>query len=67
MPRAKKEGTYLNIKLRQDLYDRLCEYCEESGMPKTSVTEKALDQYLRERLDDTATRTIGFQKEGGAL
>ena len=52
MPRAKKEGTYLNIKLRQDLYDRLCEYCEESGMPKTTVTEKALEQYLDKKMKD---------------
>ena len=52
MPRAKKEGTYLNIKLRQDLYDRLAAYCAESGMPKTAVTEKALEQYLDKKMKE---------------
>lgn len=49
MSRERKEGTYLNIKLEQSLYDKLSQYSKETGIPKTTITEKALDAYFSEK------------------
>lgn len=49
MARAKKEGTYLNVKIRQDIYDRFCAYAEEKGQTKTMALERILDKALREK------------------
>ena len=46
MPRAKKEGNYLNCKIKKDIFNRLTTYSEYSMVPKTSLVEKALEEYL---------------------
>ena len=46
MPRAKKENISLNIRLAKEVSNRLNDYCEETGMTKTSVVERALSMYL---------------------
>ena len=48
MARAKKEGTYLNVKLRQDIYDRFCQYAEEKGQTKTTAIERILEKALND-------------------
>ena len=48
MARPKKSGTYLNVCIDTPVYDRLAEYCEEAGQPKTVAVQRALTLYLDE-------------------
>ena len=48
MPRAKKDGKFLNIKVKSDIYDILTKYCDESGQSKTVAVERAIDMYVKE-------------------
>lgn len=50
--RAKKEGEFVNVKIRQDLVDQLKRYAAETGFSKTTVVEKALDRYFYEHGDE---------------
>ena len=46
MARVKKDGTYLNVCIETAIYERLVEFCEESGQSKTGAVERALTAYL---------------------
>ncbi len=46
MPRAKKDGKFFNCYLDREILEKLEWYCERTSVPKTSVVEKALSQYL---------------------
>ena len=46
MPRAKKDGKFLNCYINKEILEKLEQYCEKTSIPKTSVVEKALSQYL---------------------
>ena len=46
MSRAKKDGQYLNCRIAQPEYDGLVKLCDETGLTKTTATEKALKQYV---------------------
>ena len=46
MPRIKKPGSYLNIKLDQSIYDRLVQFSEDTGSTKTTVAERALTDFM---------------------
>lgn len=46
MPRKKKEGKFLNIKLCADVYDRLENYSEELGQTKTIAVERILREHF---------------------
>ncbi|MBR1439818.1 MAG: ribbon-helix-helix domain-containing protein [Lachnospiraceae bacterium] len=46
MSRAKKDGKFLNCYIDKSILDKLEEYCDVTSVPKTSVVEKALQQYL---------------------
>lgn len=46
MARPKKNGTYLNVCIDTPVYERLAEYCEEAGQPKTVAVERAITAYL---------------------
>lgn len=46
MPRQKKEAKSLNIKLAANIHDLLEQFCEETGMTKTTAVEKILRQYF---------------------
>ena len=45
MPRAKKDAKLLNIKLATPVYDRLDDFCEETGMSKTVAAEKIFTHF----------------------
>lgn len=49
MSRAKKDGKYLNIKIRTDIYNTLEAYCEEVGQTKTIAVERILDYYFKNK------------------
>lgn len=42
----KKDGEFVNVKVRQDIADRLNQYSRESMIPKTAIVEKAVEEYL---------------------
>lgn len=46
MARPKKDGTYLNVKIQTDVYNRLENFKEKSGQTKTFIVEKALTSYM---------------------
>ena len=48
MSREKKEGTYINIRIRQDIYDRFCDYAEEMGQTKTTALERILEHFFED-------------------
>lgn len=48
MARAKKNGTYLNVRIENSIYEQLNEICEDTGQTKTIVVERALDSYFCE-------------------
>lgn len=46
MPRTKKENVPISIKMEKQTYDRLVKYCQESGQPKTTAIERAVNLYI---------------------
>lgn len=46
MARSKKNGTYLNVCIEKNIYDRLEELCNDAGQTKTIAVERALSAYL---------------------
>lgn len=48
MPRPKKDSKVLNIKLSVQVYDKLEEFCDESGLTKTLAVERFLNKCLDE-------------------
>jgi len=46
MARAKKDGTYLNVCIASELYEKLNVVSEEAGQTKTVVVERALAFYF---------------------
>ena len=55
MPRAKKDGKYLNCYLDRELVERLAAYAEEKGQTVTTALERILKKHLDES-DNTAKR-----------
>lgn len=53
MVRQRKDYAAASFKLEKSIYERLCEYCTETGIPKTVVVEKALAMYLKNNNDKT--------------
>lgn len=47
MARKKKDGRYLNTKIKASLMDKLEHMSDKSGMSKTAIVENALDYYFR--------------------
>ena len=47
MARKKKDGRYLNTKIKASLMDKLEHLSDKSGMSKTAIVENALDYYFR--------------------
>lgn len=46
MARPKKENHPISIRMDKAIYDRLNEFCEVSGQPKTVAIERAIDAYV---------------------
>lgn len=47
MPRAKKDGRFLNFYVRRDICNKLDRYSEKTMIPKTSLIERALEEYFK--------------------
>ena len=48
MARPKKENHPISIRMDKAIYDKLTEFCEVSGQPKTVAIERALLDYMKE-------------------
>ncbi len=46
MARKKKDYANVGIKMEKSVSDRLDKYCDESGMSKTAVIERAVKSYI---------------------
>ena len=46
MSRRKKEYRPFSIRMATNIYDRMDKYCENTGVPKTAVIERAINMYL---------------------
>ncbi len=62
MARAKKASHPITIRMEQDLFDRMEDFCERSGQPKTVAIERALSEYI-DNYDKMMERAAG-RKEG---
>ena len=55
MAKPRKEGKHINCKIEQNVYDKLQQYCEETGLSKTVAIERALkkefDSYSKRKED----------------
>ena len=51
MARAKKEAENFSCKIAVEVYKKLEEYCQVSGLSKTAVVELALDRYVSENME----------------
>lgn len=49
MPRAKKDSRPFNINLATNLWNQIEKYNRETGIPKTVIVEKALEEYFEKR------------------
>lgn len=47
MARKKKEYANVGIKMEKSVSEQLDKYCEESGMSKTAVIERAVRFYIK--------------------
>lgn len=54
MVRPKKEGRFLNTKIKEESMKQLDDFCKKTGLSKTSAVENALDYYFEHvrSLDD---------------
>ena len=48
MPRAKKDGQYLNCYIDRDLRERLVAYADQKGQTMTMAIERILKKFLDE-------------------
>lgn len=46
MPRPKKDFRPCSIKMEVETFDRLQNYCEKSGQPKTVAIERAVNMFI---------------------
>ena len=46
MPRPKKDNAPTSFRLASNVHQRLVEYCEETGQPKTVAVERAITMYI---------------------
>lgn len=46
MPRAKKENVPVSVRMQKEIYEKLCQFCKDSGQSKTVAVERALEMYV---------------------
>lgn len=64
MARARKEGRYLNVRIASSIYEKLEDVCEESGLLKTTLVERALTSYFEDYDRKQEILRAAFEKEG---
>lgn len=51
MARPQKPHHPVTVRLEQALYEKLNQFCEDSGQPKTVAIERALAMYIEDYYD----------------
>ena len=46
MGRPKKDSQVVNLNIERNIYDRFTEFCDNTGLTKTVVVERALEMYI---------------------
>ena len=61
MPRKKKEYSTVSIKMDKEVFELMDAYCEDTGVPKTAVIERAVSKYIKDKSLSQGYRDV----EGG--
>ena len=48
MAREKKDAKPFSIRMDRTIFDRLNQFCEESGQSKTKAIERAINMYIND-------------------
>lgn len=51
MARQNKDAKHLTFNLKSDVVDMINEYSEQTSIPKTAIVEKAIESYLKNKLN----------------
>lgn len=62
MPRQRKEYSPISIKMDKAVFARLQGYSEESGVPKTTVIERAVMDYIEQHQKSEQARAKNGQR-----
>lgn len=46
MARPKKDSQVVNLNIERSVYDKFVEFCDNTGLTKTVVVERALEMYI---------------------
>lgn len=46
MAKARKENVPVSVRMEKSIYERLNQFCEDSGQSKTVAVERALEMYI---------------------
>lgn len=46
MPRERKDGKYINLRIEKSVYKRFDDYCKKESRTKTAALEKMISTYL---------------------
>ena len=46
MARPKKDSQVINLNIERSIYDKFVEFCDNTGLTKTVVVERALEMYI---------------------
>lgn len=51
MPREKKDGKHISIKMDEKILEMLNKYCDNNRCSKTGVIELAVEQFINKEMD----------------
>lgn len=46
MARPKKDSQVVNLNIERSIYNKFVEFCDNTGLTKTVVVERALEMYI---------------------
>lgn len=53
--RAKKDNVPVSVRLEKGIYEKLCQFCIDSGQSKTVAVERALEMYIDDYYEKMGT------------
>ena len=62
MARAKKEGIARTFYLKKDVSEAMDKYSAKTGIPKTTIVEQAVEEYMQKRVKIVASGNTVMQK-----
>lgn len=61
MARPKKDSQVVNLNIERSIYDKFTEFCDNTGLTKTVVVERALEMYI-EAMNENPERLMQNKK-----